>query len=52
MTEYDFPTDYVKMSIPMFKEYLSYRNFPEWLLEEITTGGLADELLREAKSNK
>ena len=40
------------MSIPMFKEYLNSKEFPEWLMLEITTGGLGDELLREAKSNK
>ena len=40
------------MSIPHFKEFLSDKQFPEWLTEEITTGGLGDELLREAKSNK
>ena len=52
MQEYELPTNYAKMSIPMFKEYLGYKQFPDWLLEEITTGGLGDELLREAKSNK
>ena len=40
------------MSIPHFKEYLSEHQFPDWLTEEITTGGLGDELLREAKANR
>jgi hypothetical protein len=52
MDEYDLPINYAKMSIPMFKEYLNNKSFPEWLLDEISTGGLGDELLREAKSNR
>ena len=52
MAEFDLPTDHAKMTIPMFKEYLAHRQFENWLFEEITTGGLGDELLREAKANK
>ena len=52
MQEYGLPTDYAKMTISMFKEYLASKNFPEWLMDEIQTGGLGDELLREAKSNR
>jgi len=52
MSEFELPKGYAKMSIPMFKEYLSHKQFPEWLTMEISTGGLGDELLREAKSNK
>jgi len=52
MQEFQLPTTYAKMSISMFKEHLGYKQFPEWLMMEITTGGLGDELLREAKSNK
>ena len=52
MNEFELPTEYAKMSIPVFKEYLNNKMFPEWLMEEICTGGLGDELLREAKSNK
>ena len=52
MQLYEMPTNYAKMSIPMFKDYLAQKNFPDWLMAEITTGGLGDELLREAKSNK
>ena len=52
MEEYDLPTDYAKMTLPMFKEYLVNKNFPDWLMEEIQTGGLGDELLREAKGNR
>ena len=52
MNEFELPTEYAKMSIPVFKEYLNNKMFPEWLMEEISTGGLGDELLREAKSNK
>ena len=36
----------------MFKEYLTYKQMPDWLMNEICVGGLGDELLREAKSNK
>lgn len=40
------------MSIPKFREYLSNKQFPDWLMMEISIGGLGDELIREAKSNK
>lgn len=40
------------MTLMMFKEYLVAKNFPDWLMEEIQTGGLGDELLREAKGNR
>lgn len=35
MQEYELPTDYAKMTITMFKEYLANKNFPEWLMDEI-----------------
>ena len=40
------------MTIMQFKEYLGEKQFPDWLMNEIQTGGLGDELLREAKSNR
>lgn len=52
MQDYELPVDYAKMSISHFKDLLALKAFPEWLLNEICTGGLGDELLREAKSNR
>lgn len=52
MREFELPTDYAKMSVSHFKDLLALKAFPDWLLAEITTGGLGDELLREAKSNR
>ena len=52
MQDFELPTDYAKMSIPHFKDLLALKAYPEWLLAEIQTGGLGDELLREAKSNR
>ena len=40
------------MTIMQFREYLGEKQFPDWLMNEIQTGGLGDELLREAKSNR
>jgi len=44
--------DQMRISIPEFKQALEYSQYPSMIMDEITTGGLGDELLKEAKGHR
>ena len=51
-TRFSIQMDQMRISIPEFKQALEYSQYPSMLMDEITTGGLGDELLKEAKGHR